>query len=183
VCSSPQLIAAYHVLRRLLEPRHPPCALICFKTIQIFKSLTSLKVTRYYNFIPNMSKSSYRTPSPAFPRSLASRQVPTRYSQMCRSRTRRSPSLPRLRITSSSFKRTVNNSLLPTACFPPPLQTLPLGFGPPAVLCGAIVFEPGQCPGTRPMSWNDLRSFWPVVLAGRSARSFGRVWRISESNR
>ena len=27
VCTSPGLIAAYHVLRRLLEPRHPPCAL------------------------------------------------------------------------------------------------------------------------------------------------------------
>ena len=26
-CSSPRLIAAYHVLRRLLMPRHPPCAL------------------------------------------------------------------------------------------------------------------------------------------------------------
>jgi hypothetical protein len=51
VCSSPRLIAAYHVLLRLLEPRHPPCALIRFKTIQIFKSLTSLKVTtRFYNF-------------------------------------------------------------------------------------------------------------------------------------
>src|SRR6201995_5553401 len=35
VCSSPQLIAAYHVLLRLLEPRHPPYALICFKNIQI----------------------------------------------------------------------------------------------------------------------------------------------------
>jgi hypothetical protein len=55
VCSSPQLIAAYHVLLRLLEPRHPPCALICFKNSQIFKSLTSIKVTRFYNF-PNMSK-------------------------------------------------------------------------------------------------------------------------------
>ena len=31
VCSSPQLIAAYHVLHRLSEPRHPPCALSCFK--------------------------------------------------------------------------------------------------------------------------------------------------------
>ena len=62
VCSSPQLIAAYHVLLRLLEPRHPPYALICFKKIQIFKSLTSLKVTRYYNFIPNMSKSYYLGP-------------------------------------------------------------------------------------------------------------------------
>ena len=28
ICSSPQLIAAYHVFRRLLVPRHPPCALI-----------------------------------------------------------------------------------------------------------------------------------------------------------
>ena len=45
VCSSPQLIAAYHVLLRLLEPRHPPCALIRFKTLQIFKSLTSLLAT------------------------------------------------------------------------------------------------------------------------------------------
>ena len=56
VCSSPQLIAAYHVLLRLLEPRHPPCALICFKIIQIFKSLTSLKVTRYYNFFSQYVK-------------------------------------------------------------------------------------------------------------------------------
>src|ERR1700753_2038261 len=60
VCSSPQLIAAYHVLLRLLEPRHPPCALICFKNIQIFMCLTTqtiytdrpIKVTRYYNFFP-----------------------------------------------------------------------------------------------------------------------------------
>ena len=28
VCKSPQLFAAYHVLRRLQEPRHPPYALI-----------------------------------------------------------------------------------------------------------------------------------------------------------
>ena len=27
VCSSPKLIAAYHVLHRLPSPRHPPCAL------------------------------------------------------------------------------------------------------------------------------------------------------------
>ena len=31
VCSSPQLIAAYHVLHRLLDPRHPPYTLIRFK--------------------------------------------------------------------------------------------------------------------------------------------------------
>ena len=30
VCESPRLIAAYHVLRRLQEPRHPPYALTYF---------------------------------------------------------------------------------------------------------------------------------------------------------
>ena len=30
ICISPQLFAAYHVLHRLREPRHPPFALICF---------------------------------------------------------------------------------------------------------------------------------------------------------
>ena len=29
ICSSPKLIAAYHVFHRLLVPRHPPCALVC----------------------------------------------------------------------------------------------------------------------------------------------------------
>ena len=28
ICSSPKLIAAYHVFHRLLVPRHPPCALL-----------------------------------------------------------------------------------------------------------------------------------------------------------
>ena len=30
ICTYPMLIAAYHVLHRLREPRHPPCALIYF---------------------------------------------------------------------------------------------------------------------------------------------------------
>ena len=30
-CASPQIFAASHVLRRLLEPRHPPCALAYFR--------------------------------------------------------------------------------------------------------------------------------------------------------
>ena len=30
ICTYPQLIAAYHVLHRLCEPRHPPCALSYF---------------------------------------------------------------------------------------------------------------------------------------------------------
>ena len=29
ICSSPRLIAAYHVFHRLSVPRHPPCALSC----------------------------------------------------------------------------------------------------------------------------------------------------------
>src|SRR5713226_7686412 len=32
VCGSPELIAAYHVLRRLLAPRHPPYALSSLTT-------------------------------------------------------------------------------------------------------------------------------------------------------
>ena len=30
ICASPRLFAAYHVLHRLREPRHPPCALLSF---------------------------------------------------------------------------------------------------------------------------------------------------------
>ena len=30
MCPSPRLIAAYRVLRRLRDPRHPPCALAYF---------------------------------------------------------------------------------------------------------------------------------------------------------
>ena len=33
VCTSPQLFAAYHVLRHLWEPRHPPYALILLPTL------------------------------------------------------------------------------------------------------------------------------------------------------
>ena len=33
VCTSPYIFAAYHVLRRLQEPRHPPCALIRFLSL------------------------------------------------------------------------------------------------------------------------------------------------------
>ena len=46
ICSSPKLIAAYHVLHRLLMPRHSPCALISLTNkafITLYK-LTSRKV-------------------------------------------------------------------------------------------------------------------------------------------
>ena len=52
MCPSPQLIAAYHVLHRLWEPRHPPCALNYFliKLRRLFSSSLSL----VFSF--NMSK-------------------------------------------------------------------------------------------------------------------------------
>ena len=33
ICTYPRLIAAYHVLHRLREPRHPPDALTCFRQL------------------------------------------------------------------------------------------------------------------------------------------------------
>ena len=36
VCTYPKLIAAYHVLLRLLEPRHPPFALAFFFYVKLF---------------------------------------------------------------------------------------------------------------------------------------------------
>ena len=50
VCSSPQLIAAYHVLHRLSEPRHPPCALNCFKKISV-KNKACLVFTELSMFV------------------------------------------------------------------------------------------------------------------------------------
>ena len=38
ICIYPGLIAAYHVLHRLREPRHPPDALTCFRLILIIEN-------------------------------------------------------------------------------------------------------------------------------------------------
>ncbi len=40
ICSSPRLIAAYHVFRRLPVPRHSPCAL-CSLTVPMFRKISS----------------------------------------------------------------------------------------------------------------------------------------------
>ena len=73
-CGSPRLIAACHVLHRLLLPRHPPCAL---------SSLT-IKFTRHTptSFLPSairlQPKSSPITPAnPIVPKSCSSRAHPT----------------------------------------------------------------------------------------------------------
>ena len=38
MCSSPKLFAAYHVLHRLLVPRHPPCALTTLTVVGTVRS-------------------------------------------------------------------------------------------------------------------------------------------------
>ena len=48
ICLSPRLIAAYHVLLRLQEPRHPSCALFSFLfffSVVEFPSVTAYAVT------------------------------------------------------------------------------------------------------------------------------------------
>ena len=48
ICSSPWLIAAYHVLLRLQEPRHPPCALLYFLCPLLLKA--SLPLSQWRSF-------------------------------------------------------------------------------------------------------------------------------------
>ena len=52
VCSSPVLIAAYHVLRRLQKPRHPPSALVTFSlfVFRIFHESQELSCLHLFSF-------------------------------------------------------------------------------------------------------------------------------------
>ena len=54
VCGSPQLFAAYHVLLRLREPRHPPCALLYFFLCAASRPRLFLCSSRFLSFA-NMS--------------------------------------------------------------------------------------------------------------------------------
>ena len=59
ICASPALFAAYHVLLRLREPRHPPSALLCFSSSWHFRAgLICLQLALLFRllFIANMSK-------------------------------------------------------------------------------------------------------------------------------
>ena len=51
MCSSPKLIAAYHVLHRLSEPRHPPYALNCFKNLKILIGISITAATAKRNLL------------------------------------------------------------------------------------------------------------------------------------
>ena len=53
VCTSPRLFAAYRVLLRLREPRHPPCALSNF--FRLLNLLVILVVYELASILPNPS--------------------------------------------------------------------------------------------------------------------------------
>ena len=66
-CHSPELIAAYRVLLRLLMPRHPPCALIsltysrimsCFSTEELFEIV--FYPLNFFNWISLISSLLFR---------------------------------------------------------------------------------------------------------------------------
>ena len=50
ICSSPRLIAACHVLRRLLMPRHSPCALfsLTFFEISVLLKVELCRLSQFY---------------------------------------------------------------------------------------------------------------------------------------
>ena len=47
ICTYPKLIAAYHVLHRLREPRHPPCALAYFLSNWLLRKLSITEMGKY----------------------------------------------------------------------------------------------------------------------------------------
>jgi hypothetical protein len=51
VCGSPSLIAAYHVLLRLLAPRHPPCALssLTIRTLNLSLEVFGLRLSAFWS--------------------------------------------------------------------------------------------------------------------------------------
>ena len=58
VCAYPKLIAAYHVLHRFPEPRHPPCALNCLTSTSRFPQKKTRKTK-----IPHAQKPATATPN------------------------------------------------------------------------------------------------------------------------
>ena len=57
ICSSPKLFAAYHVLHRLLMPRHSPCALLCLTFVEAyFVSFAAEQAHRLIHFVASPLK-------------------------------------------------------------------------------------------------------------------------------
>ena len=55
ICSYPALIAAYHVLHRLREPRHPPCALRYFRHSYLYNIKTIAKERLILSAVDSLS--------------------------------------------------------------------------------------------------------------------------------
>ena len=55
ICSSPKLIAAYHVLHRLLMPRHSPCALLCLTFVGGSLRLLGSNLKSWSNIIGSLT--------------------------------------------------------------------------------------------------------------------------------
>ena len=55
ICAYPRLIAAYHVLLRLNEPRHPPCALSYFRLTLLYPSTWDRGRRPYFSCVLWMS--------------------------------------------------------------------------------------------------------------------------------
>ena len=57
ICSSPKLIAAYHVLHRLLMPRHSPCALISLTFVEVRQALSTKHLAMFCSLLGDFSSS------------------------------------------------------------------------------------------------------------------------------
>ena len=61
VCSSPKLIAAYHVFHRLPVPRHSPCALCSLTVVYLSINISLFQIlhlpTRFYHLLSNLRSS------------------------------------------------------------------------------------------------------------------------------
>ena len=107
VCSSPELFAAYHVLLRLLKPRHPPYALfrfLCCSRLEIV-SFRPLLFPRY--LFPILSKIFHRISSMSFAGfRVGSRILQKRLVIPTRSASRQSSRLktPKRRCSSHTFR-------------------------------------------------------------------------------
>jgi hypothetical protein len=97
---SPELIAACHVLRRLLTPGHPPCALVRLTTTQRMKEFRThsesvVKERRAHRFAPLERENRYdhRRPPATVPRRPARKVVEVNGIEPMASwlQTRRSP--------------------------------------------------------------------------------------------
>ena len=56
ICASPKLFAAYHVLHRLLVPRHSPCALVRLTIAFALSWNKAVKWNEFWNIFLSLSK-------------------------------------------------------------------------------------------------------------------------------